>query len=45
LDLKWLRISMSYHRFPNLREMLKGDLLKKLTDGIKSANGLQGEGL
>jgi hypothetical protein len=27
-DLKWLRISMSYHRFPNLRELLAGDLSK-----------------
>jgi hypothetical protein len=36
-DLKWLRILMSYHQFPNMREMLQGDLfLKKLTEGIKS---------
>jgi hypothetical protein len=26
---------MSCHRFPNLREMLQGDLLKKLTKGVK----------
>jgi hypothetical protein len=35
-DLKWLRISMSYHHFPNMREMLQGDILKKLTECIKS---------
>jgi hypothetical protein len=35
-DLKWLRVSMSYHCFPNMREMLQGDLLKKLTKGIES---------
>jgi hypothetical protein len=34
--LKWLRILMSYHRFPNLREMLQGDLSIKLTDNIES---------
>jgi hypothetical protein len=34
-SVKWLRISMSYHQFPNLREMLAGDLSKKLTDGVE----------
>jgi hypothetical protein len=34
--LKWLRFSMSYHRFPNLREMLTGDLASKLTKGVES---------
>jgi hypothetical protein len=29
--LSWLRISMSYHRFTNLREIFQGDLSKKLT--------------
>ena len=24
-NLKWLRFSMSYHRFSNLREMFQGD--------------------
>jgi hypothetical protein len=24
VDLTWLRLSMSYHRFPNMREMLVG---------------------
>jgi hypothetical protein len=28
-------ISMSHHGFPNLREMLQGDLSKKLTEGIE----------
>ena len=35
-NLKWLRISMSYHRFPNFREMLQGDLSRKLRDGVES---------
>ena len=35
-DLKWLRISMSYHRFPNMREMLAGDLSKELSEGVRS---------
>jgi hypothetical protein len=35
-DLKWLRILMSYHHFPNLRELLVGNLLKKLTEGVES---------
>jgi hypothetical protein len=35
LNLRWLRISMSYHRFHNLREMLQqGDLSKKVTEGM-----------
>jgi hypothetical protein len=35
-DLRWLRISMSYHRFPNMREMLAGDLSSKLSEGVES---------
>jgi hypothetical protein len=31
-----LRVSMSYHRFPNLRELLQRDLQQKLMDGIPS---------
>jgi hypothetical protein len=27
---------MSYHRFPNMRKMLQGDLSKKLTEGVES---------
>jgi hypothetical protein len=35
-DLKWLRISMLlYHRFPNMRELLAGDLSKKISKGVK----------
>jgi hypothetical protein len=33
-DLKWLRISMSYHRFPNTREMLQEISSKKFTKGV-----------
>jgi hypothetical protein len=35
-DLKWLRVSMSYHRFTNLREILQGDLSGKITQGVES---------
>ena len=34
--LTWLRVSMAYSRFPNLREIFQGDLSKKLTDGLLS---------
>jgi hypothetical protein len=34
--LDWLRISMSYHRFTNLREMFQSDLSKKLTQHVAS---------
>ena len=27
---------MSYHRFPNMREMLAGDLSSKLLEGVES---------
>ena len=37
-NLKWLRVSMSYHRFTNLRETFQGDLSKKLTKGVQSIN-------
>jgi hypothetical protein len=33
-NLKWLRISMSYHRFANLRQMYQRDKEKKLMNGI-----------
>jgi hypothetical protein len=33
-NLKWLRISMSYHRFANLRQMYQRDKEKKMMDGI-----------
>jgi len=35
-NLKWLRISMSYHKFANLREKFQGDLNNKLMTGINS---------
>jgi GIY-YIG catalytic domain len=34
--LSWLRVSMSYHRFTNLREIFQGDLSRKLTLGVIS---------
>ena len=42
-NLKWLRISMSYHRFPNLSEMLQGDLSRKLLDGVESLDFIDRE--
>jgi hypothetical protein len=35
-NLEWLRVSMSYHRFTNLREIFQGDLSKKLTLNVVS---------
>jgi hypothetical protein len=35
-ELTWLRMSMSYHKFSNLREIFQGDLNQKLMDGIIS---------
>ena len=34
--IRWLRISMSYHRFCNLLEILQGDLTAKLNENITS---------
>ena len=34
--LAWLRVSMSYHRFTNLREIFQGDLSSKLIEGVES---------
>jgi hypothetical protein len=34
--LNWLRVTMSYHRFTNLRGIFQGDLNKKLMEGIIS---------
>jgi hypothetical protein len=42
-DLPWLRFSMSYHRFTNLRETLQGDLSGKLTHGIESKDFMKEE--
>jgi len=33
-NLQWLRVSMSYHRLTNLREIFQGDLSRKLTVGL-----------
>ena len=35
-QLSWLRISMSYHRFCNIRELLQGDLGSKLSKNLES---------
>jgi len=35
-NLKWLRPSMSYHKFSNLREIFQGDLTNKTLKGIGS---------
>jgi len=35
-NLQWLRLSMSYHKFTNLREIFQGDLSRKLTVGLTS---------
>jgi hypothetical protein len=36
VGLTWLRVSMAYSRFNNLREIYQGDLSKKLTEGLVS---------
>jgi hypothetical protein len=35
-ELTWLRLTMSYHKFSNLREIFQGDLNRKVMDGIIS---------
>ena len=35
-NLKWLRVSMSYHKFPNLGQLFQSDLTTKLTKGLES---------
>jgi len=37
-SLSWLRVSMSYHRFPNMRELFQGDLNAKLNVGLISTD-------
>ena len=32
--LTWLRVSMSYHKFPNVKELFNGDLQNKLMADI-----------
>ena len=36
LGLQWVRVSMSYHRFPNLREIFQQDLTTKLNADVIS---------
>ena len=33
--MKWLRVSMSYHKFPNVRELLQADLTMKFTKELE----------
>ena len=42
-NLKWLRISMSYHKFPNLRELFSGDLTGKMMRDIDSLDFIDRE--
>ena len=35
-SLSWIRTSMSYHRFPNMRELFSADLSRKLLENVKS---------
>jgi hypothetical protein len=37
-ELTWLQVTMSYHKFSNLREIFQGDLNRKVMDGIISRN-------
>jgi len=34
--LKWLRLRMAYHRYPNVNEHLQTDLTKKIMSGVES---------
>ena len=35
-NLKWLRVAISYHKFPNLSQAFMGDLTAKLTKNVNS---------
>ena len=35
-NMRFLRISMSYHKFSNVREIFQGDLTSKIMEGIQS---------
>ena len=41
--LKWLRVRMSYYRFPNLGEVLQDDMIGKLRKGTGSKDVLDCE--
>ena len=34
--LSWIRVSMSYHKFPNLREIFQSDVSTKILRGVES---------
>ena len=36
--LRWLRIRMAYHAFPNLQSIFSADLGRKVMSGVKSAD-------
>ena len=36
INLSWMRVQMSYHRFSNLAELLNGDLAAKIGWGVFS---------
>ena len=38
--IKWLRMRMSYHRFPNLGELLQEDLVSKIRRNLASKDFL-----
>ena len=40
-NLKWLRVSISYHRFSNLGQGFQGDLSGKLTKNVQSEDFAQ----
>ena len=42
-NLKWLRTSMSYHKFSNLRELLSGDLTGKIMKDVVSLDFIDRE--
>ena len=35
-SLSWLRVKMSHHNFPSVDQLLHGDVMKKLMEGIES---------
>ena len=41
--IKWLRTRMSYHRFPNLGELLQGDLVIKIRRNLASKDFIDTE--
>jgi hypothetical protein len=35
-NLRWLRVSMSYHRFPNMRDIFQSQLFAKMIENVES---------